>query len=264
MAVEDTRRRTRARWTALGALGLLSVIAGALVLMVGIVAFGLDAEGEEFFLLTVSGIALVGASLAWFFGWWGKVLGIVAALMCAMALFWTAFGFEGFPSFFDFMPAVLVIPGAILAVAALISSIVAGRRGNRTAKPTGNERAAIRVTLGIVGVVAVVTGALTLFGRTSIAPESADARIVMSDFEFPGEEITFEAGWRVIVRNDDPFVHTFTIDELGIDETVMPGDEVLVDIPNRRGEFVLYCRPHTETPDDPDYDSDMAARLTVG
>ena len=43
-----------------------------------------------------------------------------------------------------------------------------------------------------------------------------------------------------------------------------PGDEALVKIPNEPGTYVLYCRPHTSTPGDPDYDSDMAARITVG
>ena len=265
MAVEtvQTETRQRARWTRLGVLGQLFVVVGVLLMFIAIVAFGLEAEGETTFFLVICAIALVGAGLAWRFGWWGKALGIVSALLTAMALFWTAFGFEAFPSFFDFMPAVLVIPGAILAVVSYIAAIVAGRRGHVSATATGGERTAIRIALGIVALITVATGALTLFGRSSIDAARADETIVMSDFEFDETSYTLAAGTKVLVRNDDPFMHTFTVDEGDIDETLIAGDEALVTIPDRPGTFALYCRPHTEDADDPEYDSDMAARLTI-
>ena len=260
---ERTDGRTRARWTRLGVLGQLFVVVGVLVMFFAIVAFGLESEGETTFFLIICAIALVGAGLAWRFGWWGKALGIVSAFLTGMALFWTAFGLEAFPSFFDFMPAVLVIPGALLAIVSYVAAIVAGRRGHVTVRSEGGERTAIRVALGIVGVIAVVTGALTLVGRSDVDASQADETVVFSDFEFDETSYRFATGTKVLVRNDDPFFHTFTVDELDIDETLLAGDEVLVTIPDEPGEFVLYCRPHTETPDDPEYDSDMAARLTV-
>jgi plastocyanin len=256
--------RGLARWTRLGMLGQLFVIAGALVLLVAIVGFGLSAEGEQFFLLIVSGIALAGLLAAWKLGVVGKIVGVVTALFTAMALFWTAFGLEAFPSFFDVMPGVLVIPGALLAVVSYIAAIVAGRRANRSVSATGGERTAIRVALAIVGVVAIVTGAMTVVGRSTVDPGAADASITLSDFEFDEAAYRLEPGSTVRVKNTDPLFHTFTVDELDIDVSLTPGDEALVQIPDEPGEYVLYCRPHTETPDDPEYDSDMAARLTIG
>ena len=169
MAIDTTAPPTSglARWTRLGMLGQLFVVAGALTLLVAIVGFGLSAEGEQFFLLIVSGIALAGALAAWKLGTVGTVIGIVTALLTAMALFWTAFGLSAFPSFFDVLPGVLVIPGAILAAASYIAAIVAGRRDHRTTSATGGERTAIRAALALVGVVAIVTGALTVVGRSS-------------------------------------------------------------------------------------------------
>jgi plastocyanin len=159
---------------------------------------------------------------------------------------------------------VLVIPGALLAVVSYIAAIVAGRRANRSVSATGGERTAIRVALAIVGVVAIVTGAMTVVGRSTVDPGAADASITLSDFEFDEAAYRLEPGSTVRVKNTDPLFHTFTVDELDIDVSLTPGDEALVQIPDEPGEYVLYCRPHTETPDDPEYDSDMAARLTIG
>jgi plastocyanin len=266
MAIDTKAPPTRglARWTRLGMLGEVFVIAGALTLLVSIVGFGLSAEGEQLFLLIVSAIALAGVLAAWKLGVSGKVVGIVTAVLTAMALFWTAFGLSAFPSFFDVLPGVLVIPGAILAVISYIAAIVAGRRDHRTTSATDRERTAIRAVLAIVGVVAIVTGALTLAGRSSVDAGTADVTITLSDFEFDEAAYRLEPGATVHVRNTDPLFHTFTIDELDIDVGMTPGDEALVRIPSAAGTYVLFCRPHTSTPDDPDYDSDMAARITVG
>jgi plastocyanin len=255
--------RASARWTRLGILGQLFVAAGVTLMLLAVVTFGLDMEGETTFFLIVIVISLAGAALAWRLAW-GKILGIVTAILTGMAVFWTAFGLEAFPSFFDFMPGILVLPGALLAIVSYIAAIVAGRRGHSTVRAEGGERTAIRVALGIVAVLAVVTGALTLFGRSTVDATQADETVVMSDFEFDEGSYRFPAGTKVLVRNDDPFMHTFTVENLDIDETLLAGDEVLVTIPARPGAYVLYCRPHTETPDDPEYDSDMAARLRVG
>ncbi len=258
------RERELARWMRLGMLGQLFVIGGALTLLVAIVGFGLDAEGEQFFLLIVSAIALAGSAAAWKLRTVGKVIGIVTSVLTAMALFWTAFGVFAFPSFFDVLPGLLVIPGAVLAVVSYVAAIVAGRRQHTTPAATGGERTAIRVALALVVVVAVVSGALTLTGRSSVDARSADATITLGDFEFTQDVYQLEPGATVHVRNTDPLFHTFTIDGLDIDVAMTPGDEVLVRIPNEPGSYVLYCKPHTETPDDPEYGSDMAAKLTVG
>jgi hypothetical protein len=67
----------------------------------------------------------------------------------------------------------------------------------------------------------------------------------------------------VLVQNDDPFTHTFTIDELGIDIELGPYSEELVELPGDSGTYVLYCEPHTSDTEEPS-DDDMAAELTIG
>ncbi|HEX2240095.1 MAG TPA: hypothetical protein VHJ82_02985, partial [Actinomycetota bacterium] len=81
-------------------------------------------------------------------------------------------------------------------------------------------------------------------------------------FEFDQASYSFPPGSTVLVRNDDPFFHTFTIDALDIDVELTPGSEELVDMPEQRGAYVVFCRPHTFEPEEPAED-DMAASITI-
>ena len=49
-----------------------------------------------------------------------------------------------------------------------------------------------------------------------------------------------------MVRNDDPFLHTFTVDELGIDIELLPGSSQIVELPATAGTCTYYCIPHSE------------------
>ena len=154
-----------------------------MLLLVAISAFGLNPD-ERPLLLVVAGIGLVGAGAVWRFGWWGKVVGCAVAVGMVMTLFWTAFSISSFTSFFDFVPAVLVVPGAILAFASCIAALVAGRRGHRGASPTGGERGGIRVALGVVVLLAVGSGLLTLTSRSTVGAAGVDSTVMMKSFKF--------------------------------------------------------------------------------
>jgi plastocyanin len=249
------------RWTRVAVLGLLLCAVGAALLVIAISAFGLNPE-ERPFLLVVGALALLGAWLVWRFGWWGKVVGIVAGVAMVMTLFWTAFGLQSFPSFFDFMPAVLVVPGAVLALVGCISALVAGRRGHLSEHATGGERATVRAALGVVVLLAVVSGVLTLVSRSTVGAANTEVVVKMKSFKFDRKTYTVRAGAEVLVRNDDPFVHTFTVDALQIDERTNPGDTLLVAIPDKPGTYVLYCDLHVSSREHPTPD-DMASRLVV-
>ena len=85
----------------------------------------------------------------------------------------------------------------------------------------------------------------------------------LEDFEFDEDAYDVPAGGTVLVKNSDPFVHTFTVDELDIDVELGPGSEELVTMPEDTGTYVLVCEPHTSDPDDPSED-DMASEITIG
>lgn len=250
----------RARWKRLAAIGLLMAAATPIIFIVAGLITGLPVDEMPFFIIT-GAIGLVAAALVWRFGTWASILGVIAALLMGMALFWTVFSISYVSSFVDFTTAVLFPLGILVALVAGILSIV--RRGNRTPRATGAERRTIQVVLALVLVAALASGVLNLVGRESVADDDADLVVEMHDFEFDRSEYRADAGGTtVLVRNSDAFAHTFTIDELDIDETIIPGSAQLIEVDATSGSYDLYCRPHTSDPDDPEED-DMAADFVV-
>jgi plastocyanin len=262
MAVDPAvGREAQPRWTRLAALGLVFAALGPLLTVLASLVWGLEDSGVLFFVIT-GALPLIAAFLVLRFGTWAKVVGIVAAVLVALALFWTAFGLFTPNSFFDFVPGVLVVPGALIAIVSCIAAIRAGGRGDRPAAVTGGEQRGIRIVAGVAIALILLSGVLTFTSQSSVDEGEADTTVTLKDFEYDREEYAFEPGSQVLVRNDDPFLHTFTVEALDIDEALSPGSEVLVDIPGEAGDYTVFCRPHTSDPDDPTED-DMAADMTI-
>jgi plastocyanin len=265
-ATETTRPQTREelpRWTRLAVLGFGMVSLAPLLMLLAGLIWGLDLGEAIGFLLPVLVLPAIAAFLVLRFGNWAKIVGIVIALAAIALMFWTAFGLAEPASFFDFVPGLLIVPGAIIAIVGCVAAIVAGRRGHRSPRAEGGERRTIRATAAIVGVLAAVSAVLTVTTRTTVGSGEGDATVALKDISFDAGSYDLAGGSSVVVRNEDPFLHTFTIDDLGIDVEVGPNSSKLVQIPSEAGTFVLYCRPHTSNPEAPSSD-DMAASLTVG
>lgn len=258
-AAQPAAGRLAARWTRVASLGLLLAAAGSLLLVSSLLLFDVNAEGEQWFLLIFTVVPLIAALLVNGAGWWWKIAGILAGFMTSMALFWTVFGLSRAGSFFEFVPAVLVMPGALTGAVASVAAIV--RRNRATAAGERPERTVIRVMLGIAATAVLLSSALTVLTKTSADPAKADFSMRMRDFEFDHVSYDLRGGSAVWVRNDDPYFHTFTVDELGVDVGIGPGSSVLIDIPARPGSYLLYCKPHADLKDPSD--KGMVATLVV-
>lgn len=250
------------KWTRLATLGLILAALGPLLMFLAGLVWGLDMSEDAVFFLGTGAIGLLGAFSMSRPNTWAKVVGVVFAFLMLFGLWWTVFGLFAPGSFFDFVPGLLVLPGALIGMVAGIAAIRAAKRGDATAEPVAGERRGLRIVLTVVIVLAVVSAALTFIGRSTADEADADSVIALSDFEFPEDEISLEAGSTVLVRNDDPFLHTFTVEELNIDVVLGPGASELVEIPAETGTYTVFCEPHTSDPEDPD-DGDMAATLTI-
>lgn len=253
-----------ARWTRMAGLGLLMEATAPLLMLLAGVVWGLDVSEDIPFFMIAAGISLVGAFVVLRFSHaiWAKAVGILCALATAAALFWTIFGLFAPGSFFDFVPGLLVIPGMIIAITGCIAGIVAQRRGKAAEAPADGEKKTVRAVVAVIAGLALVSAVVTFMGKSTVDEGKADQVVTLSDFEFDQESYTFAPGTSVLVRNDDPFLHSFTVEELDIDEMITPGSETLVEIPEEGGEYTLFCQPHTSDPDDPG-DGDMAAELTI-
>ncbi|MBI1886148.1 MAG: cupredoxin domain-containing protein [Chloroflexi bacterium] len=107
----------------------------------------------------------------------------------------------------------------------------------------------------VVAFVVVVTGlalaaACNGGGGTqqgSPAPQGEQVSVKQDDFDFEPDSLSGDAGQAVTVEleNEGSVAHTFTIDELDVDETLQPGDTASVTFTLANGgSFAFYCRFH--------------------
>ena len=67
----------------------------------------------------------------------------------------------------------------------------------------------------------------------------------MENFAFGPRTVTAQSGEvSVYVTNKDSSRHTFTVDELGVDVSVAPGQSRQIRFNAEPGEYRLYCKPH--------------------
>lgn len=75
-------------------------------------------------------------------------------------------------------------------------------------------------------------------------PIALRIEVLMKTTEFRTETIGAKAGevLRLVLKNDDLYIHTFTIDELSVDATVgPPGEKALSFVPSKAGTFEYKC-----------------------
>ena len=182
--------------------------------------------------------------------WRRPELTLVAAIWALLVLLITApvipNAFGTFNSFFD---GGLLIP----AIVSLIVAGVAGnvgflqhRRGTTRDVSTAGERWVLWSTTGLVVGLMVVSGTLHLASLESVSPDEKAAAISvdMKNSAFKPAQLTVPAGKpaKFVIKNRDLTVHTFTIEELGIDVKVLPGSEELIELSSPPvGTYVYSC-----------------------
>ncbi|MGH2807733.1 MAG: cupredoxin domain-containing protein [Actinomycetota bacterium] len=146
---------------------------------------------------------------------------------------------------------VIALGSWLAGLTAIISAI--GTLAKRDDGPSGVARALGGVVVGLF----VVGVALSLFQNASFENaelQEGDVELTTVDIEFSPAEIEAGSGGAVFITNDDPVLHTFTIDDLDIDEDIPAGKTVRVVIDAEPGEYRFYCVPHAP---------DMEGQLTV-
>lgn len=226
--------------------GTRLIVLGVVLLAVGnlwVIPFDPSAIAFSAPGVLVAGLA---AFLATRFGAWAKVVSLVIGLL--LILLSAGFGQFGMvASAFDFVPAMAAsICGLLMVVGS--GAALRSRDGNPSPLD-GREQAVFGGAAAVAAVLAAVSGVLSFTtDRTVDEADLAGAVVIAVDsFKFPEQPIAIAAGetTKVLLRNDDKYFHTITSAELGFDEDLNPGDEVLVEVtPTDTGSFQLWCRPH--------------------
>lgn len=142
-----------------------------------------------------------------------------------------AFGMQHFTSVADFAPALFALTGSIAATT-FATADLADRAGAPVPRWTSHGAVAL-IAAGTLGIALTVVSAFaTVASRDSV---SADARagameMVMRDIKFAPNAIDASAGGevRVVIKNDDLIVHSFTLLEADVDVEIGAGSERLI------------------------------------
>ncbi|MEX1252817.1 MAG: cupredoxin domain-containing protein [Dehalococcoidia bacterium] len=149
-------------------------------------------------------------------------------------------------SFFDFIPSMIGLAGSVIVVTSGIVALRETRAHAVRFSPSAVERAVAGTIVVVLGVLFVVSGVLTVSGRSTVSAQDkvGALSVRMHKTEFSPEQIEVAGGEapRVVVENDDAFLHTFTMDDFAIDVTVRPGSEELIELPALApGSYTYHC-----------------------
>lgn len=190
-------------------------------------------------------LSAIFAGLMWRFGKWALVLaalwGFLNLLLSGGLLLGISLRYPN--SFFDFVLPLLLTVGALLAVMGAIVAFVQQRRGTIRTTVTRTERRTFGAIAVVLLALSVLSGSLHIAGLTTVSAEAEAGAIVVemkNSYLAPDRlEIPLGETTRIVVKNNDFFVHTFEIAELGVKYTVLPFSELLIELrPTNSGEFV--------------------------
>jgi plastocyanin len=140
----------------------------------------------------------------------------------------------------------LVFVGAICGVAAAVQNL-RNTRQERGRPSWLFPLVAAAVSAAICG--AALGAAPRPASMNAVSATALDSlpELRTSGFAFDQAELHVHAGETVALRliNADNTTHTFTIDQLGVDVPILPGDaNVAVFRPTQPGTYIFYCKPH--------------------
>jgi plastocyanin len=268
-SAERSRGSGRAVYVRVQVFGLLLIAGTVLAVTMAIIVTEPALAGEVLaFFGPVAAVTLLVAWLAWRYGTWARLVGLLVGLAAAALLSWTTVALTHPESVVDFGLGLGVVAGVVLTVGGGFAALIAGRRDRYANQATPVERRLIRVVAVALGVALAASAVLTLAGRSTVDPtETVGATPVeMAGFEFRPAEIHLDGpDGRLVVHNADLFLHDISIPALDTSVVpVTPGSTAVAELTGAAaGTYVVYCTLHSNLSADEPGDDDMTALLVV-
>ncbi|MCH8293217.1 cupredoxin domain-containing protein [Candidatus Poribacteria bacterium] len=220
--------KSRPVYTRVAIVGLLL---DALVSLVFVTLTLIDGDPTTlgFFIIAIA-LSVIFAGLLWRFGRWALV---IAAIWGFVNLSWLVL-IPNPSSFFDFVLPLLFASGGLLTVVGAVVAFVQQRRGTARRVSTRRERRTFAAIAVVLLALVLLSGALHIVGLTSVSTEDKAGAIeveLRNSYLAPDVlEIAVGETTRIVVKNNDFFVHTFEIEELGVEHRVLPFSELLIEL----------------------------------
>jgi plastocyanin len=264
--------RGRPAYTRLQVAGLVTIGSTALLVAVASIATSPpDLDWTVEILVFFGPVALgclVASWLAWRFGTWARVVGLLVAIAVAALLGWTVLLIPHVHSVVEFTLGAGVTVGVVMALAGGVAVLVSTHRKRVEMAPTTGERVFLRGALVVLGISVGISVVLSVVGRTTVDADVAAGatQVEMAVFAFEPREIRVDGrDARLVVRNRDAFLHDIAVPAIGADPIqVTPGSQVLVDLSGTApGTYVVYCTLHSDTSASEPAEDDMTGVLVV-
>jgi plastocyanin len=236
--------------------GLVLVSAALLVaVLLTLILF----DGDDIAFILVPTVAAVGAAIVtWRFdSQWARAIGIIGTVL-SLGAFFLAFGLFHLFSPIEFIVALTYVLGFFMSLVGAVRALLAGRKGEQV--PADSGRRFHTTVLAVIGVAAVVSVTGFLLTKESVDDsEAAGATALeMVKFEFNPGSSALPVDGKLLIQNNDPFVHDFTFEAMDIAVTIGPGSQALVDMKGTpAGTYDYICSLHT------DGDSGMTGTITI-
>ena len=239
--------KTHPLYTRVAIVGLLlhalvSLVFAALTIIDVVLSItGTEASNIGFFIIPAV-LSVIFAGLMWRFGKWALVVGAIWGFLNLWWVWLLILALRYPNSFFDFaLPLLLTVAALLAGVGATVVLIQQRRHATRIAATSAERRTFGAIVVVLLGLV-ILSGILHIAGRTTVSTEAKAGAIVveMKNSYLAPERLEIQVGetTRILVKNNDFFVHIFEIDELGVEYTVLPFSELLIDLrPTNTGEF---------------------------
>jgi hypothetical protein len=242
-------------------IALFGVALYLLTALLFFVAVIISEPADVAFILFLVIPALIVAAAIYFIRPWGLIVGILGGIFGLTFFSEDVDLILGTPqSFFDFTGQVIGMTGLIvIIVASAIGLIQHFRHADRTElSPT--DRRILQGIAGVLAIVAVISAVLTVtnIGGVSAEEEQNATVIEAKKTAWEPEQVTISgSNRRLVIKNRDPFLHTFTIYDLDIDERLSPGSETVIELPSSAtGVIPFVCRLF-------DHELDMTGAITI-
>ena len=227
-----------------GLFGLLLYFIGVAIFTVAVL-IGDPAAIVFMLFFLVPGLIVGVALLRW--RRWGL---IVAALLSLVGLIFLSADMDLFLStpeaFFDFSSTLFGVVGLLIVFfASLVGTVQYFRRP--VAAQSSGVHVAFKALAAVIAVIAVISLVLTIANIGDVSEAEAQGAVVLvakeAEFDLKMIEATPGEPLRILLRNDDPAMHTFTIDDLDIDVKMGPWTEEIVVIESQQPRILGFiCR----------------------
>jgi uncharacterized cupredoxin-like copper-binding protein len=180
----------------------------------------------------------------------GKWLYLVSAIISVFGLLFflpnVPIGLGAPDSFFDFFSALAGTVGLLIAGIASAIAFWKARGGELSQSGSPSVVLALKGIAGVIAVLSVFSAVFTAVNIESVSASDKEGATIVTAKKVKWDVETIEASssgtLKLVIKNSDPTIHTFTVEDLNMDFKVNPGSEKLIVLERPlAGEYEFIC-----------------------